>query len=52
MIKANCQRVRVIVGRMSALKPEPVRNPVVHQPREMVLPRPKAGSQFMVTAKK
>jgi len=41
----------VIDGRISALRPDFVRNPVLHAPTWTVLPRPKEGSHPSQTAK-
>ena len=45
MIKVIWNRPSVIDGRISALRPETVSRPVVHQPIATVSPRPKEGSQ-------
>ena len=51
MISVSWNRPSVIDGRISALRPEMVRKPVVHQPICTVSPRPKDGSQCSITAK-
>ena len=38
-------------GMMRDLRPDPVRNPVVHQPMAITSPRPKVGSQRRMTPK-
>jgi hypothetical protein len=51
MISVSWNRPSVMEGRISALMPLVVRNPVVHQPRRTVSPRPKEGSQPSQTEK-
>ena len=50
MIRVIWNRPSVIDGMISALRPEIVSRPVVHQPSRTTSPRPNDGSQPKVTA--
>ena len=50
MIRVIWNRPSVIDGMISALRPETVSSPVVHQPIRTTSPRPNDGSQPSTTA--
>ena len=52
MMRVIWNRARVMEGMMRDLRPDPVRNPVVHQPMATTSPRPKVGSQRRMTPNK